>query len=98
MSSRCWLWDNGYAMSRDENDNDVLAGYMDGGEEQEAECRALRGDEPCLVHYFMPASWRHTDWCHTPTGHPGDCWEENNRVLGIPKIPAGQLPIEIKKA
>jgi hypothetical protein len=24
----CWLWANGWAMSRDENDNDVLAGYM----------------------------------------------------------------------
>lgn len=38
--------------------------------------------------YYMPASWRHTEWCKTPTGHPGDCWMENNRVLGIKPGPA----------
>lgn len=32
------------------------------------------------------------------TGHDGDCWRENNRVLGIKPIPAGQPVIEIRRA
>jgi hypothetical protein len=88
MSPECWLNLNGWG--------DAL--YMDGGQDQADECRRLRGDEECYIHYYMPASWRHTDWCKTPTGHDGDCWRENNRVLGIKPIPAGQPVIEIRRA
>ena len=44
---------------------------------------------------YTPGTWRHTDWCPTPTGHPGDCWRENNRALGILPIPEDELPITI---
>ena len=37
---------------------------------------------------YTPGTWRHTDWCPTPTGHRGDCWVENNRALGIEPGPA----------
>jgi hypothetical protein len=70
------------------DEHGTLAGYMDGGEEQEYECRTLRGDDICFVHFYTPGTWRHADFCKTPSGHPGDCWEENNRVLGIKPGPA----------
>jgi hypothetical protein len=29
---------------------------------------------------YTPGTWRHMDWCPTPTGHDGDCWAEDKRV------------------
>lgn len=78
MSAVCWLWDNGWATV---DDNGTLAGYMDDGEEQRDECRSLRGIASCPVHgIYTPGTWRHLEWCPTPTGHDGDCWAEDKRV------------------
>ena len=47
---RCWLWDNGYAVSDNGYEPHRLAGYMDSGPEQADECRRLRGADECPVH------------------------------------------------
>jgi hypothetical protein len=44
---------------------------------------------------YTPGSWRHADFCKTPTGHAGDCWAENNRALGIEPGPAITI-VEVK--
>jgi hypothetical protein len=40
-------------------------------------------DQLAAARARVGGTHRHTDWCPTPTGHEGDCWVENNRVLGI---------------
>jgi hypothetical protein len=46
----CWLWFNGWATV---DEWGKLAGYMDGGQEQAQECKALRGNETCIVHSHL---------------------------------------------
>jgi len=48
-----------------------------------------------MSEHYMPGSWRHQDWCPTPSGHEGDCWAESNRVKGILPIPEGQPVVTI---
>ena len=33
---------------------------------------------------YTPGSWRHQDWCPSPSGHDGDCWQADRRAKGLP--------------
>jgi hypothetical protein len=66
--ARCWLWDNGYATTSDGDDSVRLAGYMDGGREQEYECNTLRGEAFCAFHNpeTCPHGWTGSHCAESP--------------------------------
>jgi hypothetical protein len=71
----CWLWNNGLATV---DDAGTLAGYMDGGAEQEAECRFFR--KKAQENMAFPDRCEH----HSPyTNHDGYSTEDPRCELGL---------------
>jgi hypothetical protein len=81
---------------RPDADLDPTLNVFRGDEEEPIATLHLNPEAPCYDNHiiarmpegYTPGTWRHTDFCPTPSGHHGDCWRENNRVLGIEPGPA----------
>lgn len=81
---------------RPDMDLDPTLNVFRGDEEEPIATIHLNPEAPCYDHHVIaralpldtPGDWKHADFCPTPSGHNGDCWAENNRVLGIEPGPA----------
>jgi hypothetical protein len=72
----CWLWSNGLATV---DDAGTLAGYMDGGAEQEAECRMLRKQQQGRDNLFPDRCEHHSPY----NDHNGNRTEDPRCELGL---------------